>query len=169
MLNGTKRDYSIWWKLNLFQRGKNECNEHCGFNIYKANRGRNIRRNKFKIILKDFNILLRRKWDSRVKKVTFSFKWFTLSLQVINRQFHKKLRNKSLDLRLPGASGSGVGWMKNLGLAVGSCKLLHLKWISRSSSCSSAVTKPTSIHEDPGLIPGLAQWVKVLVLLWAAV
>ena len=29
-----------------------------------------------------------------------------------------------------------------------------------SSHCGSAVTKPVSIHEDAGLIPGLAQWVK---------
>ena len=35
-----------------------------------------------------------------------------------------------------------------------------------SSHCGSAVTNLTSIHKDAGSIPGLAQWVKDLVLLW---
>ena len=36
---------------------------------------------------------------------------------------------------------------------------------SWSTHWDSAVTNPTSIHENEVLVPGLVQWVKVLVLL----
>ena len=49
-------------------------------------------------------------------------------------------------------------------------KVIHDKLITEkrkpSSHCCSAVTNPTSILEDTGSIPGLAQWVKDLAWLW---
>ena len=47
-------------------------------------------------------------------------------------------------------------------------QLLQIKCF-RSSRRGSAETNLTSIREDAGLIPGLSQWFKDLVLLWAVV
>ena len=40
----------------------------------------------------------------------------------------------------------------------------HLRILFQSSHCGSAERSPTGIHEDAGLIPGLAPWVKDLTL-----
>ena len=41
-------------------------------------------------------------------------------------------------------------------------------WAKPGSSCHGAAeVNPTSIHEDLGLMPGLAQWAKDLALPWA--
>ena len=48
-----------------------------------------------------------------------------------------------------------------------SIQTIFLESIERhegSSHCGSMVTKPTSNHEDAGLIPGLTQWVEYIAL-----
>ena len=45
--------------------------------------------------------------------------------------------------------------------------LVYIKLYMGSSHCGSAEMNPTSIHEDVGAIPGLAQWVKDPAFPWA--
>ena len=55
------------------------------------------------------------------------------------------------------------------GTETSKCESGVTKCYRRSSHCGSAVTNPTSIHKDVGSSPGLVQWIKDLVLLWAVV
>ena len=57
----------------------------------------------------------------------------------------------------PGPEGGSCPWLAPL-----RCP----EMVSRSFCHRSGVTNPTSIHEDMGMTPGLAQCVKDLVLLW---
>ena len=49
-------------------------------------------------------------------------------------------------------------------MITGQLALLERQW--RSSCRGAAEANPTRNHEVLGLIPGLAQWIKDLVLLW---
>ena len=52
--------------------------------------------------------------------------------------------------------------MPNLKEGLPDLSTLELKDYSWSSHCGSAVVNLSSNHEDAGLVPGLAQWVKDL-------
>ena len=49
-----------------------------------------------------------------------------------------------------------------LNISLDSIKILFFTFIKShmSTHCGSAVTNPTSIHEDMGSIPSLTQWIK---------
>ena len=68
---------------------------------------------------------------------------------------------------LPRGWGEGVGWTGSLGLV--DAKPLHLEWTNGLPDVAQWVENLTSIRKDLGLIPGLDQLVKYLVLLQAAV
>ena len=65
---------------------------------------------------------------------------------------------------------SNLRWLQDIVKVLNATESYTSKWLKWGSSCcGSAVTNLTSIHEDMGSIPGLAQWVKDLALPGAVV
>ena len=99
--------------------------------------------------------------------VSFLFTWFfsRIYLGMKNRKTTRQLSSWELNLlemySLGGCQHCHRG-NKNLRVILSlprSCRMTW-NWVKRSSHRGSAVTNWTSIHEDTGSIPGLAQWLK---------
>ena len=97
--------------------------------------------------------------DAHARNVTFELDLWEKSLQ--------RQKPREREWRQEGNLGKRK-------LDVQRCELAHssletIQNLLGSSYCGSGVTNPTNIHEDVGLIPGPAQWVKDPVLPWAVV
>ena len=66
-----------------------------------------------------------------------------------------------MKVNIAGGCSIGTTFLEgNFAICIKCFKNVHVKKILKSSHYGSVVMNLTSIHEDAGSIPGLAQWVK---------